>query len=100
MLIGMEETRRQFATKVKELGGVRDVAARLGCSTAFIHFLISGKGGKRPSLDTARAIEQLMGIPMQAWANAPAAPSDSSAPPDEEPRVELDPVEGPEPEAA
>jgi hypothetical protein len=68
----MQATRERFARIVEDKGGRAVVAKALGCTPAYVGLLISGDGNKRPGLDMARAIEAHLGIPMQAWAEAPA----------------------------
>lgn len=61
--------RAQFRKKVRALGGSRLSAEALGCSRSYVDMIISGN--RRPGMRTARAIEELFGIPMQAWVDAP-----------------------------
>lgn len=63
--------RAQFQTKVRSLGGSRRCAEALGCSRSYVDMIISGN--RRPGMRTARAIEELFGIPMQAWVDQPFA---------------------------
>lgn len=64
-----------FRQRVNEHGGSRASAASLGCSRSYVDMII--KGSRRPGMRTARAIEELFGIPMQAWV---AWPPETPAP--------------------
>ena len=74
----MQETRKLFAERVELAGGVPVVASRLGVTEAYVTYLRNGSGGKRPSLEMARKIEDLLGVPMRSWtlpdAEAPGKP--------------------------
>ena len=54
-----------FEAKVRAHGGSRVSAESLGCSRSYVDMIITGT--RRPGMRTARAIEILFGIPMQAW---------------------------------
>lgn len=64
------DTRKLFRLRVKQFGGFSAAAKSLGCSQSFVYLLASGTGGKLPSLQLARQIEDLMGVPMRAWTAA------------------------------
>jgi len=58
--------RQQFSLSVRVMGGAIVAAERLGCSRAYVDMIAAGT--RRPGLETAHAIERVMGIPMQMWA--------------------------------
>lgn len=70
----MDHTRTLFRERVKLLGGAEKVAGQLGVTRAYVDMLATVGGSKLPSLQLARRIEDLLGIPMRAWSDtAPGA---------------------------
>ena len=67
--------RDQFRQRVRAHGGSKASAIALGCSRSYIDMII--KGDRRPGMKTARAIEVLFGIPMQAWVDDPLPRTDN-----------------------
>ena len=70
----IDETKRLFAERVRVHGGVDAVAARLGCTPAWIYVLQSTANDRSPSLALARQIEDLLAIPMRAWSDDAGTP--------------------------
>jgi transcriptional regulator with XRE-family HTH domain len=72
------QLRDLFREKVRAHGGSRTSAVLLGCSRSYVDMII--KGDRRPGMRTARAIETLFGIPMQAWVDELPRPRDPADP--------------------
>ena len=71
-----DHIRDQFRQRVRAHGGSKASAVSLGCSRSYIDMII--KGDRSPGMKTARAIEVLFGIPMQAWVDEPLPKTDQS----------------------
>jgi transcriptional regulator with XRE-family HTH domain len=74
----MSSVRVRFADAVEQFGGYRAVAEKLGVTESYIGLLISGKGHKRPALDMAFRIEELLDIPARDWTDADVIGSDAA----------------------
>jgi len=60
-----KSARERFIECVKEAGGSKKVAARLGVSRSYIDMVRAGQ--RRPGMNAAAAIEEAFGIRMQDW---------------------------------
>ncbi len=65
----IEKTRALFAERVLLAGGRKFVAEKLDCTPTYIDMLSRGSGERQPSLEMAAKIEDLLGIPVRAWAD-------------------------------
>ena len=61
-----EKTARdRFIECVKEVGGSKEAAKRLGVTRSYVDMIRSGQ--RRPGMNAASAIEAAFGIKMQDW---------------------------------
>lgn len=63
------QTRKLFADLVAKDGGPTAAAARLGCSSTQVSYIVEDK--RNPGMRLARAIEAIYNIPMQDWVEPP-----------------------------
>lgn len=63
------DTLKRFAALVEKDGGTTAAAARIGCSTTGVVYIIEGK--RNPGMKLARAIQAVYGIPMEDWIEPP-----------------------------
>jgi len=60
-----KSARERFIECVKESGGSKKVAERLGVTRSFVDMIRAGQ--RRPGMNAASVIEEVFGIKMQDW---------------------------------
>lgn len=64
MLIKTKDLLRE---KIETHGGFEVVADKLDCTRENLYNLTSHKSKKKPGLEMALAIQELLGLPVEAW---------------------------------
>jgi hypothetical protein len=67
-------TKDELRAAIHRCGGFYAVAKALGCTRAFLYSLVSHASSKRPSIERAYAMRELLGIDMLAWGAPVSSP--------------------------